>query len=146
MNRAQRRLAEPIRVDQRPAKNTSAARAISPISLFTSVPGIEVSFLPAASARIAPAIEASGRTVRRTTTAAAKKAISTPIVPSTMLCHLASATVLAKSCDSTRPRCVLSSRNSSVTRPISRPSVPSTSLSSRAISPSVPAMATTASA
>ena len=36
---------------------------MSPISLFTSVLGIEVSFSPAASARIEPAIAANGRTV-----------------------------------------------------------------------------------
>ncbi len=70
----------------------------------------------------------------------------TPIVPSTMLSHLASETVLAKSCDNTRPRRALSSRSSSVTRPMSRPSVPNTSLSRVAISLSVPAMDIIASA
>ena len=38
-----------------------------------------------------------------------------PAVPSTMLCHFASANVRAKSRDSTWPRRELSSRNSSVT-------------------------------
>ncbi len=66
---------------------------MSPISLFTSVSGIEASFSPPASARIELAIDASGRTVRRTTNSAAKIPIRTPAVPSTMLCHLASASV-----------------------------------------------------
>ena len=102
---------------------------MSPISLSTSVAGIEVFFSPPATARIEVAIEASGRTVRRTTSSAANNPISTPAVPSTMLCHLASVSVLAKSRDSTWPRRALTSRNSSVTRWIRRPSVPSTSLS-----------------
>ena len=106
---------------------------MSPISLSTSVAGIEVSFSPAASARIDRAIEASGRTVRRTTKPAARMPISTPMVPSTMLCQFASVSVRAKSRDSTWPRRALTSRSSSVTRPISRPSVPSTSLSISAI-------------
>ena len=77
---------------------------MSPISLSTSVAGIEAFFSPPASARIEVAIAASGRTVRRTTSSAANSPISTPAVPSTMLCHLASASVRAKSRDSTRPR------------------------------------------
>ena len=58
-------------------------------------------FWPPANARIEVAIDASGRTVRRTTSSAAKSPIRTPAVPSTMLCHLASVSVLAKSRDST---------------------------------------------
>ncbi len=119
---------------------------MSPISLLTAVPGIEVSFLPAASARIALAIEVSGRTVRRTTKDAAKVPTSTPSVESMMLCHFASVSVRAKSRASTRPRRALTSRRISVARPISRPSAPSTSLSSLAISLSVPAIEMTASA
>ena len=58
-------------------------------------------FSPPATERIAVAIRASGRTVRRTTSAAANRPISTPMLPSTMLCHCASASVRAKSRDST---------------------------------------------
>jgi hypothetical protein len=72
-------------------------------------------FSPPATLRIEPAIRASGRTVRRTTSTDANRPISTPAVPSTMLCHFASANVRAKSRDSTWPRRELSSRNSSVT-------------------------------
>ena len=63
---------------------------MSPISLSTSVAGIEALFSPPATARIEFAIAASGRTVRRTTSSEAKSPIRTPAVPSTMLCHLAS--------------------------------------------------------
>ena len=72
---------------------------MSPISLSTSVAGIEAFFSPPATARIEFAIEASGRTVRRTTSTAANRPISTPAVPSTMLCHFASVSVRAKSRD-----------------------------------------------
>ena len=92
------------------------------------------------------AIRASGRTVRRTTSAAANSPINTPMQPSTMLCHLASASVRANSRDSTWPRRALTSRKISVTRWISLPSVPSTSLSISAICRSRIEMAITASA
>ena len=72
---------------------------MSPISLSTSVAGIEALFSPPATARIEVAIAASGRTVRRTTSSEANSPISTPAVPSTMLCHLASVSVRAKSRD-----------------------------------------------
>ena len=72
---------------------------MSPISLSTSVAGIDAFFSPPATARIEVAIEASGRTVRRTTSSEANIPISTPAVPSTMLCHFASVSVLANSRD-----------------------------------------------
>ena len=76
---------------------------MSPISLSTSVAGIEALFSPPATARIEVAIEASGRTVRRTTSSEANIPIRTPAVPSTMLCHFASVSVLANSREARGP-------------------------------------------
>ena len=131
--RVHRRLARGVGIDQGAAEHFGGARDVADLVVRRRLRGSRRPSRrpPARGSRSRST--ASGRTVRRTTNSAANIPISTPAVPSTMLCHLASVSVRAKSCDSTCPRRALSSRNSSVTRPISRPSVPSTSLSISAI-------------
>ena len=98
-----------------------------------------MSFSPPASARIELAIDASGRTVRRTTNSAAARARSAPRPCRARCFAICRRQASGQSRGTARaPAASLSSRSNSVTRPISRPSVPSTSLSSSAIWRSVP--------